>query len=333
MLNEKVSIIMPACNAEKTIDRAINSIVCQNYENIELIIVNNGSTDKTAEIIKKYEKILKGKIKNIYTEIPNVSNARNIGIDNSTGKYLVFIDADDEFEKDYLEKMVLKLEETNSEMVTCAYKTVYNKKIWDLKEYEKIENTKNLKEYLEILKENYLFNQLWNKIYKTEIVKQNNIYFDKNYELGEDLIFNIDYIKKIKTASYINDALYVYTDGSNGLNLKYREDKFKIEYELTKKLEEFYKEKKYSLEYIYNRFARVYYNGILNIYNPNNKKTKKEKNACLREFINTKKYKDDLEFLKEKVTDRKFKIAIKYFFTKGVLPIKIFVILNNLRRK
>lgn len=248
------------------------------------------------------------------------------------GKYLTFIDSDDIFEKNFIEKMVTNILKTKSELVTCAYKTVYNKKIWDLKEYKEIENTKNIKKYLEILKESYLFNELWNKLYILEIIKQNKIYFDRNYELGEDFIFNIDYIKNIKHASYINEALYIYTDGQEGLNLKYRKNKFEIEYKLTQKLEEFYKEKGYNLDYIYNRFARVYYNGILNIYNPNNKACKKEKENQLKEFINKDKYKNDLKILKEKVTDKKFKIAINYFFTKGIFPIKIFVFLNNIRK-
>ncbi len=379
MLKETISIIMPAYNAEKTIETAINSVLKQSYKAIELIIINNGSKDKTQEIIEKYKKqtqetiekdksetreiiakyknqtqetIEKDKsetqeiiekykdkttenvtIKNINLELANVSNARNVGIEQATGKYIAFLDADDEYEKNFIQNMQETIKKTNSEIATCAYKTKNSKKIWNLEKYEKIENTANIKEYLEILKENYLFNQIWNKLYITKIIKENNIKFSKDFELGEDLLFNLQYLKNINKASYINDELYIYTDGENGLNLKYRKDKFKIEYELTKNLETFYKEKKYDLNYIYNRYARVYYNGILNIYNKNNRQTKKEKDNELKKFINTEQYKKDLEFLKDKVTDKKFKIAVKYFFTKGSLPIKIFIFLNNIRRK
>ena len=86
MESEKVSIIMPAYNAEKTIKKAIESVINQTYENIELIIIDNGSTDNTKQIIKKYENENKDKIKYVYEEIPNVSNARNKGIDSSTRK-------------------------------------------------------------------------------------------------------------------------------------------------------------------------------------------------------------------------------------------------------
>lgn len=329
---EKVTIILPAYNAEKTIKTAIQSVLNQTYENIELIIINNGSKDSTEAIIEKYKQENSDKINYIYTEIANVSNARNIGIDNAKGKYLTFIDADDEFETQFIENMLANITTTNSELVTCAYRTIHNKKIWDLKEYKEIENTNDIKKYLELLKENYLFNELWNKLYITEIIKENKIYFDQEYELGEDFIFNIDYIRNIERVSYINDALYIYTDGQNGLNLKYRKNKFQIEYELTKYLEKFYKEKDFDLEYIYNRFARIYYNEITNIYKHNNKATRKGKNMLLKKFIDSEEYKNDMEILKNKVTDRKFKIAINYFFTKGATAIKFFVLLNKLRR-
>ncbi len=333
MLKETISIIMPAYNAEKTIESAINSVLKQNYKQIELIIIDNGSKDKTQEIIKKYEnKKTEIIIKNIYLEVANVSYARNVGIDKATGKYIAFLDADDEYENNFIKNMQEAIKNANSEIVTCAYKTKNSKKSWNLKEYENIKNTSNIKEYLEILKENYLFNQIWNKLYITKIIKENNIKFSTNFELGEDLLFNLRYLKNINKVSYINDELYIYTDGENGLNLKYRKDKFKIEYELTKNLESFYKEKKYDLNYIYNRYARIYYNGILNIYNKNNKQTKKEKDNELKKFINTKQYKNDLEFLKNKVTDKKFKIAIKYFYTKGFIFIKLFIFLVTLKK-
>ena len=84
------------------------------------------------------------------------------------------------------------------------------------------------------------------------------------------------------------------------------------------------------MDFVNNQFARIYYNGIIDIFKDNNPLSKKEKNNQLKEFITEENYRLDLEFLKDKVTDKKFKLAIKHFFLKGQRRIKIFVLLNNL---
>lgn len=327
---EKVSIIMPAYKAEKVIEKAIKSVLNQTYKNIELIIIENGPKDNSEQICKKLNN--DGNIKYIYENKAGVSNARNVGISKSTGKYIAFIDSDDEYKEDFIEKMVANIKNTNSQLVTCGYITVYEKIVRQIEDYKKIEKTNQLKEYLEILKEGYLFNEVWNKLYITEIIKENNIKFDENIELGEDFIFNLDYYRYVQTATYINESLYIYTDGQFGLKLKYRADKFEIEYYLTKYLEKIYKEKEWDMDYIYNRFARVYYNGIIDIYKPNNPASKEEKEKQLETFIQTEQYKKELNFLKDKITDKKFKLAVKYFFLKGKKMIKLFVIINNIRK-
>lgn len=329
---EKVSIIMPAYKSEKIIEKAIKSVLNQTYKNIELIIIENGPKDTTEQLCQKMKLEEDQKMVYIYEKMPNVSNARTIGIKNATGKYIAFIDSDDEYEIDFIEKMVENLENTESQLVTCGYRTIYEKITRLIQNYKQIENTENIKQYLEIVKESYLFNELWNKLYITSIIKENNIKFDKNFELGEDLIFNLDYLAHVKRASYINKPLYIYTDGQEGLKLRYRKDKFQIEYALTKYLEKFYIEKGYSMDYIYNRFARVYYNGMLDIFKENNPASKQEKEKQLEEFIKKEQYNKDLNFLKDKITDEKFKIAVNYFFLKGKGAIKIFMLLNKLRR-
>ena len=228
--------------------------------------------------------------------------------------------------------MIKNISINKTQLVTCGYKRVYDKKQILIKQCKNIENTTNIKEYLETLKENYLFNELWNKMYISKIIKENNIRFNQKYELGEDFLFNLDYIKYIEKASYINNPLYIYTEGETGLKLKYRPNKFNIEYELTQYLEKIYKEKNWDMNYIYNRYARVYYNQIIDIYKPNNPANKKEKNQQLQEIISKKEYKEELKKLEKNVTDKKMKIAIKYFFLKGKNMIKLFVFLNNVRK-
>lgn len=329
MEDEKVSIILPTYNADSVLKNAIESVKNQTYENWELLIIENGKKGQAEEIVKEFAD---NRIKYIYQEIANVSEARNTGIDNVVGKYIAFIDSDDRYEKDFLEKMIKEISTKQMQMVTCGYRRVYDKKQMLIHDCKSIENTTNIQEYLEVLKESYLFNELWNKVYISEIIKKNNIRFNKKYELGEDFLFNLDYIKKIYKASYINEPLYIYTDGETGLKLRYRPDKFNIEYELTQYLENVYKEQKWNVDYIYNRFARVYYNQIIDIYKPNNQANKKERDQQLKEIISKKEYQKELKELEKKVTDKKMKIAIKYFFLKGKNMIKLFVFLNNIRK-
>lgn len=329
MEENKISIILPTYNADEILAKAIKSVINQTYQNWELLVIENGKRGQAENIIKEFEN---DKIKYIYQEIANVSEARNAGLENATGKYITFLDSDDEYEKEFLEKMLKNIINTESQIAVCGYRKIYDKKQMLIGKSENIENTTDIKQYLETLKENYLFNELWNKIYISKIIKENNIKFNKKYELGEDFLFNLDYIKNIEKGSYINESLYIYTDGDTGLKLRYRPNKFNIEYELTQYLENFYKEKNWDVSYIANRFARVYYNQIIDIYKENNPATKKEKDRQLQEIISKKEYKEELKKLEKNVTDKRMKIAIKYFFLRGKFMVKLFVALNNIRK-
>ena len=330
MNKEKISIILPTYNSDNVLENAINSVKAQTYENWELLIIENGKKGQAEQIARK---INDERIKYIYQEEPNVSNARNVGLEKATGEYIAFIDSDDQYEINFLEKMISNMIKNKSQLVTCGYRRVFEKNKMLISENDKILNTTNIKEYLETTKENYLYNELWNKMYISKIIKENNIKFNKKYELGEDFLFNLDYTKYIQRASFINEPLYIYTDGEYGLKLRYRANKFEIEYGLTQYLEKFYIDKKWNMDYIYNRYARVYYNQIIDIYKENTPVTDKEKDEQLKKIITNPKYKENLNELQKKVTDKKMKIAIKHFFLKGEKRIKIFVKLNNFRKR
>lgn len=330
MNKEKISIILPTYNSDNVLENAINSVKAQTYENWELLIIENGKKGQAEQIARK---INDERIKYIYQEEPNVSNARNVGLEKATGEYIAFIDSDDQYEINFLEKMISNMIKNKSQLVTCGYRRVFEKNKMLISENDKILNTTNIKEYLETTKENYLYNELWNKMYISKIIKENNIKFNKKYELGEDFLFNLEYTKYIQRASFINEPLYIYTDGEYGLKLRYRANKFEIEYGLTQYLEKFYIDKKWNMDYIYNRYARVYYNQIIDIYKENNPVTDKEKDEQLKKIITNPKYKENLNELQKKVSDKKMKIAIKHFFLKGEKRIKIFVKLNNFRKR
>ena len=101
-MDEKISIIVPMYNAEKWLEKCVNSIIEQSYSNIEILLINDGSTDKTLEICKKIEKI-DNRVRVIDKKNEGVSKTRNLGLENATGKYIKFVDSDD-----WLEKMLVK---------------------------------------------------------------------------------------------------------------------------------------------------------------------------------------------------------------------------------
>ena len=112
----KISIIIPAYNVEAYIEKCINSVINQTYDDIEVIIINDGSTDNTAEIIEKYSKI-DNRIKIVNKYNSGVSDSRNVGIEMFTGDYVFFLDSDDWVEKDYIIKAVDVLEKNNIDIL------------------------------------------------------------------------------------------------------------------------------------------------------------------------------------------------------------------------
>lgn len=131
---QKITLILPIFNGEKYISRCIDSVLNQTYKNFELIIINDGSTDKSLNIIKKYAK-KDNRIKIINKKNEGVSIARNIGIENSTGDFITFIDADDYLEIEALETMINLASKYKVEIVRTSYvletnnKFAYEKKL------------------------------------------------------------------------------------------------------------------------------------------------------------------------------------------------------------
>ena len=117
---EKVSIIIPIYNSDKTIDRCLKSIINQTYRNIEVICINDGSFDNSYKILQNYLKT-DSRIKVINQTNKGVSSARNNGIKNSTGKYIMFVDADDYLKDNMIELLVKSIKKDSSDLLICNY--------------------------------------------------------------------------------------------------------------------------------------------------------------------------------------------------------------------
>lgn len=208
-----VSIIVPIYNSEKYLRKTLDSIYNQSYKDFEVILVNDGSKDKSLQICEEYK--LKNKnTKLISLKNSGVSNARNEGLKNTKGEYICFLDSDDIIDKNYLDEMVKLIR--NSDIGVCSYEVIKYKN--NETKIIKAMNNKTIDEILITLILNELLNPLWNKIYRTELIKKYNIKFDKDINLGEDLLFNLKYLSHCHDVSTTNLVLYQYYLRSSGLN-------------------------------------------------------------------------------------------------------------------
>lgn len=201
MASKDISIIVPIYNAEKYLEKCIDSLVNQTKREIEIILINDGSTDSSEEIIKSYkDKRIK------YYKNPNqgIGKTRNFGISKATGKYLMFVDSDDYISLDACEKLYNYAKKNNLDLVVCDFYKVYDDGRIDKEKLKSFKNTK-LKDNKNLLLDINL--APWNKLYKKELLTKNNISFVENlkYEDAPFVIAALDKADKIgKLDQYIN---------------------------------------------------------------------------------------------------------------------------------
>lgn len=201
----KLTVIIPAYNCENTIKRAITSTGVFNNEYITVMVINNGSTDNTKEAVKQLcstcERI-------IYAESnKGVSNARNEGIRLTGTEYLTFLDADDIYIGDGTGTFINNL---NSNVDLAVYNYQVNDKKQDL--YALASTSKETNERISLMLDNPTkLLTVWNKVYKTQIIKQNGIYFDTSLSYSEDSEFLIRYLIKSKKIKFFDQTTYQYS--------------------------------------------------------------------------------------------------------------------------
>lgn len=209
-----ISIIVPVFNAQNYIEKCIKSIICQTYIDWELLLVDDGSTDSSYEICKKY---INKKINVFHKNNGGVSSARNYGLKKSKGDYIVFIDADDYVDKNYLKNLYDNIRD--NDLVVSGYKEVYsNGKVNKRNFGEKNMTIEYIKNKFDELYLSNFFNSPFNKLYKKSLI---NCKFDENQTLGEDLLFNLQYIKNCKNINSIKNTDYNYVINNTSATNKY----------------------------------------------------------------------------------------------------------------
>lgn len=202
---KKISIIIPAYNVENRIDICLNSIENSSYKNLEIIVINDGSKDNTLNIIKKHVEKNPDLYVLIDRENKGISATRNEGLVIATGDYISFVDSDDAIEHDMYEKLVKKLENSNSDIVVCGYKSVNdNDEILDVYSLKGI-NVDTLERNPKLV--HLLDYAPWNKLYKRKLFS--NIKFPLNTKY-EDLNTILKVFAKAKRIEVVDEPLYKY---------------------------------------------------------------------------------------------------------------------------
>lgn len=198
-----VSVLIPAYNAEKTINRCLDSILCQTFQDIELIIVNDGSTDNTLSILLNYAE--KDKRIIIYNQ-PNqgVSAARNTGLRNASGDYILYVDSDDWIESNMIQRMVDLIED--ADIVFCGNDHSETPGQVECIDNVKIEYWNQQQQMLEFMKHKRMTGMLWNKLIRRNITE--GFWFNEKTGYGEDAEFLWKILKKSHKMVVTNEILY-----------------------------------------------------------------------------------------------------------------------------
>ena len=211
-LESMVSIIVPVYNAENYLKECIESIVNQTYYNLEIILINDGSIDGSLQLCSKYAQIYSNIII-IDSDNGGVSNARNKGIKAAKGQYIVFVDADDRLELNAVEKLLSCVEKEKVDLVICGYNKCNKNNIISsiFVDEQKLSGKGAACKFWDLFHAG-MINAPWNKIYHSKIIKDNNILFPTNINIGEDGYFNVKYLCFCNNVFIIKDSLYNYQD-------------------------------------------------------------------------------------------------------------------------
>ncbi len=240
-----VSIIVPCYNVEKYLEKCLDSLCHQSLKNIQIIVVDDGSTDQTSQIIAKYAK-KDQRILSLRKENGGLSDARNYAFPYVKGEYVAFVDSDDYVEEDMYEKMYRAAKNNKYDLVECDFIWEYpNKKVLDRATYDK--------DYFTDIRV-----VAWNKLFATSIIKKNKLCFIKGLRY-EDIAFTYSYLPYVKRHGIVHEAFYHYIQRpesiANTQNIRVREIYDILEQTLLfYQKKGFYNQYKKELEYLFVKF-------------------------------------------------------------------------------
>jgi glycosyltransferase involved in cell wall biosynthesis len=260
-VKEKVSVIIPVYNAQDHLHNTLSSVLKQDYKNIEVIAVNDGSKDGSLSILNK---IASEDSRVSVVDKPNggCGDARNAAFDKVTGDFIMFVDADDTMTEDAISLALSKIGE--NDMLIGNFNAVANDNASE-RGLIKQEQILTESEFLDIYVKSagkFYFSALWNKLYRSDIILGNNIRFNTQLSWGEDFMFNCNYYKYIKSVKILPEPLYNHNlrfTGQTFATLHRLPSSIRIKKQLYMELKELYKYKRlykqyrfYVTRYIFN---------------------------------------------------------------------------------
>lgn len=330
----EISIIVPVYNGDKTIKRCVDSILNQNFKDIEIILVDDGSKDNSFCICNNLSNENK-KVKLFKQDNLGPSAARNLGIEKSNGKYIMFCDCDDTVSDYWCKNLYTIIKENKNSMPYCGFIITDELSI----EIDRIKNN-NLNKQIEkddffSIDEIGLSGFIWNKIFSKEIIIKNNIKFDENIRFNEDLKFVLEYVLNVNKIIYTESEDYYYHSFEDSLSKNYNQkefDKWRLKYLEWKN----YFIKIDSKNYIKNckRCASMYlYNFLLslsNTFDNRNKANFFEKCKYNRYIIKNDIFQECLELAD---TYKENQLYIKILKSKSYTLYLLFNIILNIKKK
>lgn len=203
----KISVIVAIYNSEQYLPGCIDSILRQTYQDLEIILVDDGSTDKSSDICDHY-KLIDRRIQVIHQFNQGVSAARNCGLSLATGEWVSFIDSDDTLDEDMYELLVDLIEKYHADIVHCGYKHIVGDEIRLVHDTRNIV-LQNRNDALKCLVGGSLFvGSLWNKIYKKDLI--GDLKFRNDLKINEDILYNFELFRKAKKSVFADYAKYNY---------------------------------------------------------------------------------------------------------------------------
>lgn len=296
----KVSVIIPAYNCKDTIKRAVLSALSQTVSDLEVIAIDDGSTDGTYDLLTSLAKEDE-RLKVIRKENSGPADTRNLGIDNAKGEYIAFLDSDDYIENDFFSSLLKRASGCDFDVIAGGYymendedlppfkKEFLHKS--DLRLYSRDDFFKNLSS----LTDSHMMFVVWNKLFKREMLKANNIKF-QNFLSGEDRLFNLDVFKVLNSFLFVNRPFYHYVlykkDTLNNRFVKNRFEAAKLCFE--KNLALFEDDEKLFLENegsICFTFIKNAFSEFCQLHSKGCDLSYKQKRLRIKEILNDEKFK------------------------------------------
>ena len=214
-MKDKISVIVPVYNVEKYLEKCIWSIINQTYSNLEIILIDDGSTDNSGKICDEFLEH-DNRIKVVHKKNGGLSSARNAGLDIATGEYIGFVDSDDWIDVNMYDNLFKVAKQENSDIIECNFQKVYDGKEEEVKIYNSfvINSFNNIEALKQHLNGKYFYRCVWNKLYRRILFK--DIRFPEG-KVAEDLFTTHQVFYKAKIVSHVNFVGYYYYMRCDGI--------------------------------------------------------------------------------------------------------------------